>query len=1050
MKKNILNKFIVGLLALAVSACTFSAGFAAFGADSDFEDQLSRFPKSYRPYIEALHEKYPKWEFKALDTGLKWSDVIEAESSDNRNLVPKSSSDMLKSKAEADYNAETDTYYEKDAGWVCANTLAVSHFMDPRNFLDETNIFQFELLSFASSITVDVVEQVLDGTFMHEKEITYYDRDGEEHAIDKTYGEAIYGAGKAYNINPCYLASKIRNEVILSGGKGSGSVSGKYSGYAGYYNFYNIGAYDGATPIANGLKWAKTGTSYKRPWTDPLRSIEGGAQYLADKYISAGQDTGYLQKFNVNPKSDYSIYSHQYMTNVSGADSQGYTTYKTYTEYDLMPLKRVFSIPVFDGMPGVNEQADEFIFLDAYKNKGTVNVNSLNLRDTPQVSGEKVVSISKGTTVTVLSKCRNTSSYYNYFLNYPYWYEIKATVGSKSYTGYVCADYIDLTTKVKIKADVSSVKKQSTGKVNASSLNVRSSASTSGGKVVSIPSGTAVTVVSTVNTSSSQYPTWYKINFSYGGKSYTGYVYSGYITLDSLAPAKAVDITPALYCNSTEKPIFYSSNSNVAFVDSDGSIKAVGEGTAYISAATSKGGFDYIKISVSDDYDTLSSVKNLSYVSSGSGAEFKWSAVSDADGYEILVYKGSTPVAFKRTENTSVKIDKLSSSSSYTVKVRAYALSSKTRKNGGFTTLKNVTVTPAQVSGLELSGVFDEGYTVSWKKVSGATGYEVWLYNSSKNKYSLYKTTSSTSCKIRDREPGTVDKIKIRAYSGSDSDKFYGKYSSTFSAFTYHKMLSGLTQTGASASKIKLKWTKVSGAEKYVLYFENGGALKKIGETKKTSYTVSSLSAVTDYKITVMAIKDYNIRYAGKTVSAGTTAKAPSDLKVSSTDSYSITLTWTAKPGADYYRVYRYNEKTGSYKYLATVSKTKYKIESLSSCSGAKYAVRPGTYIEGKLFFGNYSSKVYASTGPAKVGGLKASLKSDGSCRLSWNKVSGTDVYYIYKSSSKNGTYEYIGKATSASYTVKKPGNKAYFKVRAVLKENSASFKGTSSSAVTF
>ena len=132
----------------------------------------------------------------------------------------------------------------------------------------------------------------------------------------------------------------------------STAVTGTVSSYPGIYNFYNIGATSSSTPVLNGLKWAsdkKAGT-YLRPWTDPYRSIVGGAQYISSGYIAKGQNTCYLEKFNV---TRYKRYSHQYMTNVDAAYEESIKTKKAYAGMmDKSPL--VFSIPVYENMPEAN------------------------------------------------------------------------------------------------------------------------------------------------------------------------------------------------------------------------------------------------------------------------------------------------------------------------------------------------------------------------------------------------------------------------------------------------------------------------------------------------------------------------------------------------------------------------------------------------------------------------------------------------------------------------------------------------------------------------
>ena len=130
----------------------------------------------------------------------------------------------------------------------------------------------------------------------------------------------------------------------------SSSVSGTVPGYEGIYNFYNIGAYNSTESggaVANGLKWASTGTTYGRPWNNRYKSITGGAEYIGKNYINAGQNTLYLEKFNVTSKNRY---DHQYMSNVEAPNSEATKTVSAYgvIEQD-MPI--TFSIPVYDEMP---------------------------------------------------------------------------------------------------------------------------------------------------------------------------------------------------------------------------------------------------------------------------------------------------------------------------------------------------------------------------------------------------------------------------------------------------------------------------------------------------------------------------------------------------------------------------------------------------------------------------------------------------------------------------------------------------------------------------
>ena len=92
--------------------------------------------------------------------------------------------------------------------------------------------------------------------------------------------------------------------------------------------------------------------NYGRPWTDPNKAIYYGAKYIANGYLTY-QYTMYLQKFNVNVQSG-NLYRHEYMTNVSGAASEGYHLYSGYSNAGLLNSAHTFYIPVFNNMPNDN------------------------------------------------------------------------------------------------------------------------------------------------------------------------------------------------------------------------------------------------------------------------------------------------------------------------------------------------------------------------------------------------------------------------------------------------------------------------------------------------------------------------------------------------------------------------------------------------------------------------------------------------------------------------------------------------------------------------
>ncbi len=315
----------------------------------DFENSISGFPNSYKPYLRALHLVHPNWIFKPLKTNLSWNTVVFEETKLGRSLTS-SSIISYRSTAPGAYDWSTDKYFPLDAGgWYQAADDVVRHYLDPRNFLDERSVFQFEALYYdASTQTRSGVESMLEGTFMAGKYIS-------NGKAQISYAQAFIDAAAASGASPYHLASRVIQEV---GRQGSDSVWGLVDGYEGIYNFFNIGATSGTDPIINGLRFAKTGgslseaskTKYLIPWDSQYKSIVGGSKYIAANYINIGQNTLYLQKFDVD-NSDGQLYWHQYMTNISAANSEAGIMYTTYKELGKLGLPITFSIPVYNNMP---------------------------------------------------------------------------------------------------------------------------------------------------------------------------------------------------------------------------------------------------------------------------------------------------------------------------------------------------------------------------------------------------------------------------------------------------------------------------------------------------------------------------------------------------------------------------------------------------------------------------------------------------------------------------------------------------------------------------
>lgn len=315
-------------------------------SDADFESYMTKqgFPESYKPYLRKLHEQHPKWIFTAQKLGVDWNTALKEECVVGRNLVHSSALASWKSMEKGAYDFNGGYWYGLDGSWVAASKEIIMYYMDPRNFLNDTYIFMFENQSYDPSYqTESGVKTILADTFMSG---SYTCPDTKK---KYTYSQTFMDAAKKSGVSPYHLASRCRNEQGVNGAPQS---LGTVKGYENYFNFFDIQAYATSTMTAAemGCKYAKTtNPTYLLPWTNQYKSIVGGSIFLGTGYITKGQDTLYLQKFDMVDGGN-GLYYHQYMTCVFGQANEAISLKNAYSQ-DILNSAMEFKIPVYNNMP---------------------------------------------------------------------------------------------------------------------------------------------------------------------------------------------------------------------------------------------------------------------------------------------------------------------------------------------------------------------------------------------------------------------------------------------------------------------------------------------------------------------------------------------------------------------------------------------------------------------------------------------------------------------------------------------------------------------------
>lgn len=469
--------------------------FAAQIKYSYSQEKLANYP-GYNALIQNLQSKHPNWNFTILETGLDWNDVIKNETvaSHGRNLIYYTNN--------GNWVCSTCGNQLYDTGkWKCASETAVAYYMDPRNWINDSNIFQFENLGYNGEIqNIDGVNKILSNVgWTKGNIITYTKTDGSAGTINKSYAQVIMEAARDAGISPYHLAARIKQE---QGAKSSASSTGcgTYGGYIGYYNFLNIQA-TGGDVTGNALAYAKT-----QGWDDPEKSIRGGASFIASSYIARGQSTLYLQKFDVD-NSDGSLYYHQYMQNVSASLSEGNMVRSSYEGMGLLDSNINFVIPVYNNMPQEASPSPDGISIVTQNIK--VKGDGVSVRNGKSTSCSEIAKVNSG---DILLRIEVSGSKENEY----YWDKIVLPNGQK---GYIARDFIEVIN------DVTNANTSAVANVN---VNLRNGPGTSETRVITtLTSGQPVTIIETGKYNGLDGYNWSRVKLSNGSQ---GYLVSDYLT----------------------------------------------------------------------------------------------------------------------------------------------------------------------------------------------------------------------------------------------------------------------------------------------------------------------------------------------------------------------------------------------------------------------------------------------------------------------------------------------------------------------------------------
>lgn len=414
--------------------------------------------------------------------------------------------------------------------------------------------------------------------------------------------------------------------------------------------------------------------------------------------------------------------------------------------------------------------------------------------------------------------------------------------------------------------------------------------------------------------------------------------------------------------------------------------------------------------------------------------KLSWKAVKGATTYQVYMYEGSKWVKKATTKELSAKVTGLSGNKTYSFKVRAYKKVSGEYYIGSYSSTVKATTKLAAPKNFKATAA-DNSIKVSWSKVSGADGYQVWLHDGTD--WVDAKNTSKTSHTFSSLKSGVTYSFKVRAYINSSS-KVYGSYASTIKASTALGGLSGLEVSDIDYNSAVISWDKVTGADNYIIEKENEVGDMTSYSTSKTSYTLTGLKDTTWVKVTVIPCSEAtNSRGKSASITFATEPEAPQQVKVADITEDSAIVSWSHSSMHSGVTAYIHLlDKDGESLKRTELGSGNSQLQASNLESGSKYRFELRAYnsYDGK---NAYSDPVYSevfATLPGKVKDLNAITTKD-RISLSWTLQSGADGYEVY-----NGSKELIKELTADKnvYTVYdlEEGTEYTFYVRSFIKNN--------------
>ena len=396
--------------------------------------------------------------------------------------------------------------------------------------------------------------------------------------------------------------------------------------------------------------------------------------------------------------------------------------------------------------------------------------------------------------------------------------------------------------------------------------------------------------------------------------------------------------------------------------------------------------------------------------------DVSWDKVDDADGYKLHITKiqnndgsttgcGTTTVVYL-TKNSYPHVG-LYNNEVYSYKVQAYinatSSSNDTEEDydkvlSDFSDTRTATVGELLDIPQDLTLKTSDGkIDVSWSKVNGAKGYE--LYYKCNDGTAKKVDVSNTKFNHTRLNNGDVYTYYVRAYKIVNGVTVYGEYSNEVSIMVGDTLDAPKDFAAeAEGDTVDLSWSKAKGAEGYIIYANINGQFQEI-DVSKTKYAHTGLKngdTITYYLKaykTVNGVRVFSDSTKSITVTIDNSLSSPKDF-VAEFENGVVKLSWSKVTGAEGYILYA---SCNGKNHEIDLSKTKYDHKDVLNGEKWTYYVKAYKYVNGEKVFSEPTKSITVTIGDFLSAPKDFIAETeDGVVDLSWSKVTGAEGYILY------------------------------------------------------